>query len=235
MDQAFIEQIVSKVLAQLQPVPARPEINDTRPEPAKPTILELTAPIITADLLAGTVKPGQAVKFGRKSIVTPSARDWLNSTKTTWSRQSLHAESNKSIAGGNKSQAARWQLMIQTVTPNVRALQDSLKRQPEGWQVELMGQPMEAVKLASAALSTAERDGIVVISDFAELVACLSNRNERIRAAVVADRKQLELTFQHLGANLVCVNPTGKTFMELRNLLRDCAAVVPRPPAGLVS
>jgi ribose 5-phosphate isomerase RpiB len=127
---------------------------------------------------------------------------------------------------------AKWQVIVHTVTPTVQALYDGLKRQSEGWKVELVGQWTEAAKLAAAAVSTAERDGVVVLSEYAEVIACRSNRNERVRAAVISDRKQLELTRQHLGVNLVCINPHGRTFIELRNLLRDCAAAKPAAPAG---
>ena len=128
--------------------------------------------------------------------------------------------------------SGRWQLIVQTVTSNVRALQESLKRQPVGWKWELVGQPQEAVALAETFISTEDRDGVVVLSEYAEIIACRANRNERVRAAVISDRKQLELTRQHLGVNLVCINPNGRTFIELRNLLRDCAALKPAAPAG---
>ena len=128
--------------------------------------------------------------------------------------------------------AARWQLILQTVTPTVKALHDGLKRQPEGWKIELVGQPVEAATLAIGAISKAEHDGVAILSEYAEIIACRANRNERVRAAVISDRKQLELTMQHLGVNVVCINPTGRTFVEMRNLLRDCVAKRPQVPAG---
>ena len=81
-------------------------------------------------------------------------------------------------------------------------------------------------------ISKAEHDGVAILSEYAEIIACRANRNERVRAAVISDRKQLELTMQHLGVNVVCINPNGRTFIEMRNLLRDCAAKRPVAPAG---
>lgn len=238
MNQALVDQIVANVLAQLQPAPPRPV-----PEPAKPTLpasapkpvaTELTAAVITADLLSATVRPGLMLQIGKKSIVTPAARDWLHANKISWSRVGStvvqHADSTEPSV--KVVSVGRWQLIIQTVTANVRALQDAFKRQSDGWSIELVGQAQEAATAAARSLSTAERDGVVVISEFAEVVVCQANRNSKVRAAVVTDRKQLELTAQHLGVNLVCVNPHGKTFIELRNLLRDCAATTPTAPAG---
>ncbi|HEY4258676.1 MAG TPA: RpiB/LacA/LacB family sugar-phosphate isomerase, partial [Schlesneria sp.] len=199
----------------------------------RPQATELTAAVITADLLAATVRSGMALQIGRKSIVTPAARDWLHTNKVVWSRNGSVAPQSMVATEPTVKvvSVGKWQLVIQTVTANVRALQDAFKRQSDGWDIELVGQSYEAAAAAVRAISTAERDGVVVISDFAEIIACLANRNARVRAAVITDRKQLELASQHLGVNLVCVNPQGKTFIELRNLLRDCAAMTPTVPA----
>lgn len=230
MDQALIDQIVSNVLAQLQPAPVRPAID--APKPAVPAVVELTAPVITADLLAEMVLAGQPLKIARRSVVTPSARDWLNSRKITWSR--IDKNKNTGTSETKATGHGRWQLIVQTVTPNVRSLQEAMKRQPEGWAMDLAGQPLEAAAQAIKAIGTAEYDGVAVISEYAEIIACRGNRNERVRAAVITDRNQLELTSRHLGVNLVCINPHGRTFIELRNLLRDCGKSKPKPPTGWI-
>ncbi len=243
VDQALIEQIVSNVLAQLQPASVRPVVEspksttkmETVGKPAvepqaivKPAAIELTASIITADLLEETARVGQPLRIGRHSILTPSARDWLHTKRVDWSRI------DKLASGGSASTmgVARWQLIVQTVTPTVKALHDGLKRQPDGWKIELVGQAAEAATLAIGSISKAEHDGVAVLSEYAEIIACRANRNERVRAAVISDRKQLELTMRHLGVNVVCINPNGRTFIEMRNLLRDCAAKRPMVPAG---
>lgn len=243
MDQALIDQIVSNVLAQLQPAPVRPVVEApvvetplfsklpaatvAAPKP-QPVAIELTAPVITAELLAATVRPGQPLKIARRSVLTPSARDWLNTRKISWTQ----FEKASGVSEERTSSGARWQLIVQTVTSNVRALQDSMKRQPEGWTMDLVGQPLEAAAQAVRAIATAEYDGIAVISEYAEIIACRGNRNDRVRAAVITDRNQLELTSKHLGVNLVCINPKGRTFIELRNLLRDCGKTKPKAPTG---
>ena len=238
MDQALIERIVSNVLAQLQPASVRPVIEVpksttklTTVEQAvveKPAVIELTASVITAGLLEETARVGQPLKIGRSSILTPSARDWLNTKRIDWIRIDKTAASGSTTTKG----AARWQLIVQTVTPTVKALHDGLKRQPEGWKIELVGQAAEAATLAMGSISKAEHDGVAILSEYAEIIACRANRNERVRAAVISDRKQLELTMQHLGVNVVCINPNGRTFIEMRNLLRDCAAKRPVVPTG---
>jgi len=293
VNQALIDEIVSGVLAQLQPAPSRPlrptappatsvhsatspysvaqamprsaatvtaspassrPVNSPVPQttampatptsgvtvlapvssvplPAavasKPTFIELTVPIITAEVLEQTVRAGQSLRIGRSSILTPSARDWLNSKRTPWSRQD---KGGVSSSGGTK---VKWQVILQTMTPTVRSLQEGLRRMTDGWKIELVGQPLEAAALATNLVSTAECDGVVIFTEQAELIVCKANRHERVRAAVMQNAKQWEQVMRTLSANVVCISPIGKTFIELRNLLRECAATRPRPPAGL--
>lgn len=247
MNQTLIDEIVANVLAQLQPLAARPLNQSTRPKtieaPQSPTaqvnspvaarpfdsssnLIELSSAVITADILENSVRPGQALKIGRTSILTPSARDWLHSKRMAWSRL-------ERTGGPNGGSRARWQIILQTVTPTVRALQDGLRRLSEGWKIELVGQPLEAATLATNLVSTAECDGVVVFTEQAELIACKANRHERVRAAVLQNSKHWEQVLATLSANVVCISPVGRTFIELRNLLRDCAGSRPRPPAGL--
>ena len=259
VNQALIDEIVTSVLAQLQPAPvrqishtaktaaagfpatnavARPVIAaamapvSVAPSPvpvpaiASPTFVELMVPIITADVLEKSVRPGQPLRIGRNSILTPSARDWLHSKRTSWTRQD---KSNSSGSGPR----GKWQIILQTVTPTIRSLQDGIRRLADGWKIELVGQPLEAAVLATNLISTAECDGVVIFTEQAELIACKANRHDRVRAAVMQNSKQWEHVMRTLSANVVCISPVGRTFIELRNLLRDCAGSRPRSPAGL--
>ncbi|HEY0982571.1 hypothetical protein [Schlesneria sp.] len=194
---------------------------------SKPVVVELTVPVITADILEQSVRAGQSVRFGRSSIITPAARDWLNSKRTSWSRQ------DKNSASANGGAPIKWQVILQTMTPTVRSLQEGLRRMTDGWKIEVVGQPLEAADLATSLVSTAECDGVVIFTEQAELIVCKANRNDRVRAAVMQNTKQWEQVMRTLSANVVCISPVGKTFVELRNLLKDCATTRPRPPAGL--
>lgn len=209
------------------PAPAARPAAEASTVAASASAIELFQPVITAEVLAGAVRPGLPVKIGRRSVVTPSARDWLQSRKITWTRLPHAATAPVERAGG------RWQLVVQTALPTVRSLVESLNRQPERWTVELVGMITEAVPLVTRLIATAERDGVAVLSEFADVIACQVNRNSRVRAAVITDRRHLELTQRHLGVNVVCINPHGRTFIELRNLLQDCSRVLPVAPDGL--
>ncbi|WP_157605358.1 RpiB/LacA/LacB family sugar-phosphate isomerase [Schlesneria paludicola] len=195
---------------------------------AKPAAVEVLATIITADVLEKSVRSGQTLRVGRRSILTPSARDWLNSRRIVWSRQDRSAEAGASGAG-----RVKWHVILQTVTPTVKALQDGIRRLAEGWKIELVGQPLEAATMATSLVSTAECDGVVIFTEQAELIACKANRHDRVRAAVIDNAKQWEHVVRTLSANVVCISPIGKSFIELRNLLRDCGGTKPRSPADM--
>ena len=246
MNQAMIDEIVTNVLAKLQPgalrtvnslpaakpvslpQPVSKPVTAPIPTDSKPNVIELTSPVITAGLLEAAVKQGQTVRVGRTSILTPSAKDWLNSHKTSWSRQDRSSGSGSGAGNGR----VRWQIILQTVTANVRTLQDGLRKTSDGWKVELVGQPNEAASLAINLIGTADCDGVVIFTEQAEAIACRANRNERVRAAVIENSKHWEHVMRTLSANVVCINPIGRTFIELRNLVRDCGVSKPKPPSG---
>ena len=119
------------------------------------------------------------------------------------------------------------------MTPTVWALQDGIRRLADGWKIEIIGQPADAVVRATSLINSAECDGVVLFTEQAELIACQANRHQRVRAAVMQNSKQWEHVVRTLGANIVCISPVGRSFIELRNLLRECAGTKPQSPAGM--
>ncbi len=237
-DSALIDRIVTNVLAQLQPVgssravtPPSPPVE--MPKPAlsapvvKPVAIELLDPVITAKLLQDRATTASALRFGPKSLLTPSARDWLHTRKVAWSR-----EAGAATTSVNSSTATR-RLLISTVTPSVRAVQSTLSRELPGWGCDLIGKATEVVETATRLLATAEAELVIAFSDRAELIACYANRSPKIRAAVVSSLETLTAMAKSIGANLLVIDPTGRSYIELRNILRACAALNrPQPPLG---
>jgi hypothetical protein len=230
MDQALIERIVANVLQQLQPAPApRTEVAVKSAAPTKPaTEIELLLPVITADVLEDRVHSGQSVRIGQKSLLTPSAHDWLRTRRIVWKR----AERFASVGG---TTGARWQLLVTTVTPAVRTLQDTARRDAPGWKQELLGTATEAADAATRLVCTADADRVLVISQAAEAVACRANRNAAVRGAVVWSVDHLRSVEAQLAPNVIVLNPTGKSFIELRNLWRACAPLGKPGSTNIVS
>jgi ribose 5-phosphate isomerase RpiB len=61
--------------------------------------------------------------------------------------------------------------------------------------------------------------GVVFCADPA-LVCCVANKLSRLRAAVAATPQAAARARQSLGANLLAVETPGRTFFELRQILR---------------
>jgi hypothetical protein len=217
MDHALIEQIVTQVLAQLQPtVAVRAE---AAPTPAT-TEIALEHAVITAEVLSGKVQSGQTLRIGTKSVLTPTAHDWLRERRIRWQR------AGRSLASAT---TMRRLLLIGTVTPAVRSVRESLSN----WKQELLGTPMELAEAAVRGIASGEAEMVVAISDAADVVACRANRNNRVRAAVPTSLEHVQLLVEHLGPNVLVINPRGRSFVELRNLVRAIAALnAPQPPAN---
>lgn len=217
-DNDLIEQIVANVLAELQPQPTvRAEV--VFPTVAKLSKIESTSvdfdqPVITADLLAERVRSGQIVRISQRSILTPSARDWLAQRKINWSR-------TNSATVTHSGETAKWQMVITSVTPAVSTLRTTLT----SWKSELLGTPTEAADMAVRSICAGEADGVLGLCGAAETVACLANRNPKLRAAVLHSAVDLSELVAQFDPNFVVVNPKGKSFVELRNLVRAVSAL----------
>jgi len=223
VDQALIDRIVANVLEQLQP--AMPRAVAAVTAETKSTAIELSRPVITADLLNEQVKPGQAVCIGPKSLLTPSAKDWLRQHQVDWQRGSTRG-------GDPSSPVMRGQLLLSAITPTARGAADIVFRSLPHWQRQIVGDANEAAEAAVRALTAAECDRVLLTSSNADLVACLANRSRTVRAAVVTSAEHVRRLEACLSPNLWIVDPAGRSLMELRNIFRSCVALGrPHPKA----
>jgi hypothetical protein len=210
--QALIERIVAEVMGKLRPVQtnARPSV-----ESKTDARFRLSENVITADLLAENSGGKSVVEVSSRAIVTPSARDWLKQNRIELTR-------GTNAKASTNQQKSDWLLVVQTAGEAVEAVLDDAGRSGSiGSRRETASDAASATKVAAAAV---ERGGkCVVFSAEPDIVACLANRNETVRAAVVADAATVDRVKSGLDANAIVVDPTGRGFFELRNLLRRIA------------
>lgn len=238
MNSGLIDEIVNSVLAQLRPAPAISSAPVPPPVPAVPvaapvavtpavTSAEVIAPVITADLLAKQASGMRELRIGEKSILTPSAVDWLKARRIVWTRGRSRA-----VLSSAGSSPARWCLLQQAVTPVVTGVKDWLLKQCPGWRAELSGAVGEALTQSVSLIAKAEVSGVVILTEVPESVACRANRHESVRAAAVSNRGAWTPIRSQLGPNVVCIRPSGLSFMELRNLLKEIGESSPAVPDG---
>jgi len=217
VDQTLVDRIVASVLEQLQPATTRAVTIAPAVPTAKPTAVALSQAVITADVLSSAVQPGQAVQIGTKSLLTPSAKDWLRQHQIIWQRGSESA-----VGHVASSPTMRGQLLLSSVTPTVRGAVDSVFRSLPNWQRQVGGSAKESADAAVRAITTAECDRVLITSRDADVVACRVNRHRAVRAAVVASGDHVRRVEAGLSPNVLVVDPDGRSFVELRNLFRSC-------------
>ena len=235
MDDRLVDQIVSEVLARLGgSTPARAAAGGSSAPPAaavRPSgPLVLDEPVVTAETLEQRLNGHAQVTVGRRTVLTPSARDVLRARGIEWSR----GDGNASAASGAATGA--WIAIVSRMTPVVERLVAEMgagSGTAAAWRSELTGTAEEAATRAVNAVCRGEAGGAVVFSDRPEMTACLANRNASVRAAVVVDASGVAAAVRNIGANVLCVAPDGRSYFELRNILRAFTAAGPlRAPAG---
>src|ERR1700722_18287130 len=152
----MIERIVAGVLAQLQrpaatapSPPARADHSPAQPGPAK--TIEIQDDVVTGTLLEERGIISGTIVFGRKSVLTPSALDFLNTRKLAWQR----ADRNNAVTATRGKCLA----IVTRSTPAVVSALDLIgKEAVADWNRELSGCHREAAQRAVSALCRGECD-----------------------------------------------------------------------------
>jgi hypothetical protein len=209
--QVLIEQIVAEVMRRLMPnsatAPVSSEANNRHE-------VVLADSVITADLLSEKSSGRKWISVTSKAIVTPSARDWLRHN---------NVELIRGVASGTGSQPIESGRLVITHSSDQtidRVLEDASRQSSGGWNRKSVESVDEAAKKAIGELRRESSRVIVVLTSEPEVAACLANRNEKVRAAVVADAAAVARVKSGLDGNVFVVDPTGRSFFEMRNLLR---------------
>ena len=231
-DEKLVEQIVGEVMTRIRPVRTALKVDglgsmvDGKANAAQPSTINhrpstfaVTDRVVTAELLASRLNGQKWVKVAicPKAVITPSAFDYLRTHKIVWHRNTAEAAPNP-----NKPMT-RWKVLIVTATPGVLQAVEHTESQTFGkqWSHELLGSAEEAITSATTAIHRGEVSGVSVFADHAELIACRANRSERVNAAVVSDVQLIPALKQYMNLNLMVVRPSGRSFFELRNLLKE--------------
>jgi hypothetical protein len=212
--QVLIEQIVAEVMRRLMlTAPSAPASSETNNRQTT----QLADSVITADVLAEKAAGRSNVFVGERAIVTPSARDWLRRNKVelihgvTAATASVEMKSDKLVITHSASQAID------------RVLEDAARQSNGGWNRKNVESADEAAKKAVGELRRESSRVIVVVTSEPEVAACLANRNEKVKAAVVADAAAVVRIKSGLDGNVFVIDPAGRSFFELRNLLKRVA------------
>jgi len=215
----MIDRIVAGVLEQLRlPTDAAPRPSGSANSPPVPSpaskSIEFREDVVTARLLEERGVISGPLVFGRKTVLTPSALDFLAARKLDWRR----ADSNGAVSGSRP----KWLAIVTRSTPAVAAALDLVAKDVAAeWNRELSGCHREAARRSVGALCRGECDAVVILTGKPEAAVCRANRNPNVRGAAVMTVARVKSLKAQLGANLFAIDPTERTAFELRNLLRE--------------
>ena len=159
--------------------------------------------VITGELLR-RLAVGAVVQISPKALLTPSARDAVASLKLQVVRES---------AAGPTTAGRQTSWLVLSAQPGT-ALDSALPGwKTAGGRVELRrtATPAETAEQAIGALCRGEAQGVLVLSPEPEWIACLANRNDRVRGASVATAAALSRLSAGLKFNLLAVDGRGLT------------------------
>lgn len=214
--QVLIEQIVAEVMRRLMPTASSAPVSS---ETSNGESIQLTDAVITADVLAEKITNGSQVVVGERAIVTPSARDWLRHNKVELIHGAAAASTEAMAAIDTRSdKLVITHSMGQTID---RVLEDASRQSNGGWNQKNVESASEAAKKAIGEFRRESSRLIVVLTSEPAVVACLANRNEKVRAAVVVDAAAVARVKSGLDGNVFVIDPAGRSFFELRNILRQ--------------
>lgn len=220
MNDLLVSEIVQQVLKQLQHPVANVRHQPDRSAVAQSNDVAIPLvqdAVVTADVLEVQAKNESRIQINSRSLVTPAARDWLRENGVEWCRSEKASATNS----GDSTNKQRCKVLVVNEFANLQTIVKGLATAGQNcWSLELANDNSAATEQTIQELCRSEVDQIVVVSLMPERVACDVNRNRRIRAAVIETASRLQTISQNMKTNCLCINPAGKSYFELRNLMR---------------
>jgi hypothetical protein len=238
VDSTTIDRIVANVLQQLgakgggAPGPGDrstigPKTLSRDPQgsaPAGTARIALDDRVITADLLAQTVNGAAVVTIAPKAILTPSARDFIRERGLRIDRGAKSTQQAVTAAAAGPGSAAPQDSTLNSqpllvVVRNTDAVSKLWGDLQATWSRELLGCPDDAASLAIREIARGAAKTVVILAEQTHRAACLANRNSSVKAVAIRDAGEIALVRRQLRANVWCIDPTPKSWFELRNVL----------------
>jgi hypothetical protein len=219
LDEQLVDSIVAGVLDRLRRTSAPAQASGGRKSPESNPVATshtrvLSDHVITEAVLEAKLNGARTVRFSPKAVLTPTARDYLRINKIDWS---VAEHATASATKPSKT----WAAVIVSATSAVeRSLADMLPTARK----ELLSCPDDAATFVISELSRGGFDGMIVFAKQTHRTACLANRHAAVKAVAVRDAAEVQAVRRQLRANVWCLDPSGKTYFELRNILKAIAA-----------
>jgi hypothetical protein len=197
--------------------------------PADGPVLRWPGRVLAAEDLRRSLTGHREVLLTPGAVITPLAGEQLRANGVTVRRQA---------PADAQRQPACWGYAQERPQPNVESAVQAVRREglalrelkPDGRPTS----PGEWARELARCVARGECRGGVVFCPDPGLVCCVCNKVPGLRAAAAASVAQAARAALSLGANLLAVEMPGRTFFEVRQILRTlCGAAEPACPPGV--
>jgi hypothetical protein len=200
--------------------------NGRLPEPATDgAVLHWPGRLFAAEDVRRSLNGHRELVLTPRAIVTPLAAEELRGRGVRVRREETEPP---------RTQAARWGYAQDRPHAVVRTAIDALGREGAAFREltgDCRGEECRWAKVAAECIGTGSCQGGVVFCSDPGLVCCVANKLPGLRAVAVASVAQAARATLTLGANLLAVEMPGRTFFEVRQILRTvCQASGTCPP-----
>lgn len=221
---SLIDSIVAGVLKQLGQEDAAPNgSRNAAVEKDQRTmeVVRIDAKVVTAEMLESLTEPGTALSITNKAIVTPAAWDYIREHEIEVRRND--AEVGGKTASRNVALSPQPSALgpLLTVVHNTEAAERLWSDLKTTWRREMLGCPDDAAKLAIGELCRGGASTIVILAQQTYRAACLANRHEKAKAVPVDSAADVKSALKQLRVNTWCIDPTGKSWFELKSLFKS--------------
>jgi hypothetical protein len=192
-------------------------------------VLRWPGRVVTAEHLQRSLNGHRELALPPQAVITPLAADFLRERKIQVSR--LPVEEKK------QAPQLRWGYAQQRPQPVVADAVRNLER--EGMALEELTArqadvPCRWAQGLADCVAAGRCCGGVVFCEDPGLVCCVANKVAGLRAVPVLTVSQAVRATLTLGANLLAVEMPGRTFFEVRQILRTlCCGQGPACPTGV--
>lgn len=219
-DAAYIDQIVQSVLSEIRSQntsggrtsASAPKATTVAAAPlalnAAPLVIRDR--VISESVLETAKAAGRTVTLLQGAVITPSGRDFIRKNRVTLS----------SGVAGSSTSASGLVISLETSATVSSAASAT------GWKVSSTANIFDA---ASTIVKEYQTHPVVCIGNESSAVACLVNRDNRIRSAVVGRPELVAMLASIMNPNVWCVDGAGWSFADYQRLLRSISRNAEKP------
>ena len=192
-------------------------------------VLHWMGRVVSAQELRRSLDGQRELVLPPRAVLTPSAVEHLRERGVRITRQAVEPHQPAS--------AAPWGYAEERPHPAVKSALQALEREGVSLgELPARGEtaPCRWARAVAECVARGKCRGGVIFAADAGLVCCVANKLPGLRAVAIVSVAQAARATLTLGANLVAVEMPGRTFFEVRQILRTlCGAYEPTCPPGV--